>query len=990
MLTCILQKRSPTCRYPERQQHGNLAEYCYEIEVEVTSNSTLTKVKTAENIAMVLSALMNSGGGVLVTHIITKTGDIHLDTCHRDIVRLITKQEQWVPEDVFTDTINCTKSESKNEIYFFVSRTKQLVSHNSNAKYFKERKPVYIATNDVLVGKVGACSCENDTRCEKHKDVATKTQIFSKLPSMNTLNAHQLFPLPESVSDTNLFRNYQLNDRCLAEVLKTKSAQCEILELVSALANTNGGSIFLGITNMATPTVKGYRLGENDTKSTEDCISDILTGRKPGPATIWGNPYIQSTHYWKIFFHKVLGDDSERKVIEIRVKTCPGGMFCALPVCLDIRHSGEIYHLDSFAEWKKRLCQRTTKSGNVEESEDYHKHFENKGMTDQDISHDLTIQPAGTSIVEKTPRQTKSFPEFCWWLSDDGVVAESLQFDQCCSKELADSEMDIFTKFSTFPSLETVIERHANIKHLEDTLKELLHAYQSHNGVVVFIENLSDATLPIYATLKDITPTNHVFDFVVLKQECPPVIVSIFKQKCPKEEAKRYCLTLGQLLKRHCSYAMCLEKGSMKLFFHCQLCFLGEDYEQLQDKKYYPKDYIFPSIHTVDTVRYTLARILLDCQPYITDRYGNIMVKHLSSCQAKILLGRRSKVMIVASKAGSGKTVLALEMARRIKKQDGTRIAFFCRSRGLVAFVKSQTKGTEIFETVQECNIQSFAKLNTHLFKQYTDIIIDDAHAIPVQGEPTTWKMYNDLFSSLRTRKAHAYIFLDPDMQDYRECIPEDFISQLRTLAGQYVTEYEVTIQRLGKSLRNSSRICQFTKACMATGSVDELSTVRQIPEDGVFFYSIQGRDAEQGENVTLLSRLSDILKVKKRYQRRDIAILTDNHEDKTWIKEMLKGNYGTTEATHFPVKHVVVDTLENFEGLESPVILFVIPESWGTGYVGTLKYRLCVVTRAISRLEFLLPWDPSNRQQDIEELKRAFSLQVNRCVVCLILLVGI
>ncbi len=73
--------------------------------------------------------------------------------------------------------------------------------------------------------------------------------------------------------------------------------------------------------------------------------------------------------------------------------------------------------------------------------------------------------------------------------------------------------------------------------------------------------------------------------------------------------------------------------------------------------------------------------------------------------------------------------------------------------------------------------------------------------------------MYNPLFSSLQKSKAHAYIFLDPDMQDYRGCIPKNFVTELRTLAEQYVTEYNVTIERLDKILRNSRRICQFTKA---------------------------------------------------------------------------------------------------------------------------------------------------------------------------------
>ncbi len=157
---------------------------------------------------------------------------------------------------------------------------------------------------------------------------------------------------------------------------------------------------------------------------------------------------------------------------------------------------------------------------------------------------------------------------------------------------------------------------------------------------------------------------------------------------------------------------------------------------------------------------------------------------------------------------------------------------------------------------------------------------------------------------------------------------------------------------------------------------VDPYISSHQTRDDGVFFHNIQGRDGSQVETTSLLSRLSNL----EQYSGQDITILTDNQEDTAWVKKMLKGRYETQDATQFPVKHLVVDTLENFEGLESPVILFIIPQSWGSGYVGSLKYRLCVVTRAISRLEFLfpLPWDTSQRQQDLAELKKAFSFSVS------------
>ncbi len=912
----------------------------------------------------------------MIIHLVTPEGtNTELDACEEDIARLITQQELWLSEDVFKDTICITKNEAEKEIYFFTNNTKHLVTHNYNAYDLKQSHPQAIVSNTELMRIIRTCTCTNEGICEKHKALATKSQILSRLPNTDRLIANQSFPAPKSDScQTHFYRNYQLNDRSLADVLNTQSVQCEMLELVSALANREGGSIFLGVTNTATPKVRGYRLTEKQYKCTEQCISDILTGTKHGPVTVWGQPQIESTHYWKTFIHDVVSD--ERKVIEICVKKCPGGMFCALPVLLDIKDTGEIYQVDSFAEWEKRVLQGTSDSFYDDQTDPYCTHLKSKEMVDKNASPDANMEPtAMSSMTQEPPEQTASSPEFHWWLSNDGVVAQSLRFDQCCSKELADRDLDISTTFSTFPPTEAIIERFASIECLQDTLKEILQEHKGDTGVAVFMENVSDTGI-----WKDVTNEYHVFDLVILKTNQPPVLITIFKDESSREAAKKYCLKVGQLLKRTCCTYMGKDKGSMKFFFKCQLYFLGHGHANLQQEVWYPEAYLQPSTETLNAVRYALARILLDCQ-HITDRYGNIMVRHLSSYQAKVLLERRPKVLIVKSIAGSGKTVLALEMARRLKKQHGKnkKIVFLCRSKGLAAFVKSQTKGSEVFDSVEECNSERTAELRTSFFSQYTDIIIDDAHAIPVSGEPKGWTMYNALFASLKKRSGHACIFLDPDMQDYRGCTPGDFVTQLEALAVRYVGNYHVKIEPLGKILRNSRRICQFTKACLGTGNyVDELTTVRQIPEDGVFYHNIQDREASSEETKTLLSRLSEL----EQYRKQDITILTESQEDKAWVTEMLKGKYQTQDATQFPVEHVVIDTLANFEGLESPVILFMIPKSWSNGYVGSLKYRLCVVTRAISRLEFLLPWDASQRQQDLAELNKAFALSVSAFVV--------
>ncbi len=185
-----MQKQEPKWRYPEKYEHGDLAEYCYKIDVNVTSSGKLISVATAEHIAMVLSALMNSSGGVLVIHVVTKAYNINLDTCQKDIVHLITQQEIWIPENVFNATVSFTKNEGAKEICFFTSKTTQLVTHKSNAYHCKQRNPEAIVNKDVLMDVIRTCTCVNTTTCEKHQYIAKTGQMQSHT---DTLIANQFY-----------------------------------------------------------------------------------------------------------------------------------------------------------------------------------------------------------------------------------------------------------------------------------------------------------------------------------------------------------------------------------------------------------------------------------------------------------------------------------------------------------------------------------------------------------------------------------------------------------------------------------------------------------------------------------------------------------------------------------------------------------------------------------------------------------------------------
>ena len=1285
----------------KRDRNSYLGDYCYRIAVTLSTNCCCS-VDDAEQIAVAMSAMMNTSGGVLQLQI--DMDILGSDSCCEpmlkefgiELLRIITTQEKWISKRLFSSYVKQRVQEQSREILYFVTKAKDLVTHSSYAYILDSGEVKLITEHDVACSKLRECYCKGEDKCQHHED--SQPELPSALSDTDKLIVNTC--LPDTVKTHYFCRHYQLYGRPLLEILCTQSVSSDIKELVSALANTDGGSIFLGVTHTDPPVVKGYSLDGVGVPQLNECFSQVINGQDG--TTVFST--VKSVHKnWKLFFHpvSVSGSDADRDVIEICVRQCPGGMFCFMPFCFEVSPSGDILPLKHFQEWKDKMLL-TYKPESDKVSERFEDHFggvsvpENDSLQDVGVLGVLEGQTPTRSETTIDGKDSQTSEVFQWWLSiNEDITSESLSFDHCCARELADDAINIHKPFTFFPSVQAVMEQYENSTDICSALAEIQQKYRNDNGAGVIIQNMPD---DITTELNGILPRHHVCDVVVLTANSRPSVITVLNNDCDKAAAAQYNGTLTCLLKRICllTYRHWCD-SSTHLSFQRQLYYIGSGFE-LEDKNaYYPEEYLRPTPGTLNIVQCTLAAILLHCEP-MTDRFGDVMVRHLSSLQAKILLDKRSKVTVIEGKAGSGKSILALEAMRRIKQheKDESSILFICRGRGLAAFVKYQAELMDICIDIQTVQVEKMDQVKGD-FSQYTHVFLDDAHAIPLTGEPNCQGMYRSLFSSLSKQGSHCYILLDPDMQDYRGCIPSNFSKEIQRMAREYhfIRRQDVKTEILGKILRNSARMCQFIGANLGD-EIEELKNIRNLPEDGAYLYIIEdlaktkksvhhhgggkrlrfqracdyrmhvvpfscrdmtnalqckmydkgdldaagvktlkklkqlfraalkgsvyeehgeedssneedeedgdgdeenkpdeeekddnvkpfscrdianvlqhkmdhkgdlnaaavkkvktlkllllaalkgsvyeehgekdcsdeeeeqseseeddvnpnddGKDeggflgaamntlkglglplpaelrgivqehgAKEGSNdddddesdhdartmfkklmmlaalkslrdamtgsmntehrednrdddggdesdhdertmfkgfmmlaalkslrdamrgsvnkehgedssdddggaetdhktgpVTLVSRLRDVLRGTL-YQERHVTILTENINEKILVKDLIAcARYHTQEATDFPVRHVVVDTLDNFEGLDSPVILFIVPESWGTGYVGSLKYRLCIATRAISRLEFLVPWDPMGREQDLAELRRVFRTEVN------------
>ncbi len=367
-----------------------MSDYYYRINITLSRDSCCS-VTDAEQIAVAMSAMMNTSGGVLEVQI--DTSNLGPDNCEAklnefssQLLQIITTQEKWISKRLLSTYVKSCLQEQSRKILFFTTKAKDLLTHSSYAYILDSDEVKPITEHEVACRVLRECSCKGEDKCQYHEDSLPELQ--SALSDSDKLIVNRC--LPDTVKTHYLCRHYRLHDRPLMELLSTPSVSSDIKELVSALANTDGGSIFLGVTHTDPPVVRGYPLGGIDITQLNECLSQAINGQDD--TAIFTT--VKSVHKnWKVFFHPVSGSDVERDVIEVCVRQCPGGMFCSMPLCYEVRNSGEILPLNHFEEWKdKMLSTYKPESGKVVER--WEDHFGPVAGPEDDL-------PSGVRLPEK-------------------------------------------------------------------------------------------------------------------------------------------------------------------------------------------------------------------------------------------------------------------------------------------------------------------------------------------------------------------------------------------------------------------------------------------------------------------------------------------------------------------------------------------------------------------------------------------------------------
>ncbi len=242
-----------------------------------------------------------------------------------------------------------------------------------------------------------------------------------------------------------------------------------------------------------------------------------------------------------------------------------------------------------------------------------------------------------------------------------------------------------------------------------------------------------------------------------------------------------------------------------------------------------------------------LVDLLLKARHSIRDRYGEILIEHLTEKQAEVLLDIKERVLVVSGASGTGKTVLALQLIEMALKQGYKKqeVIYICSNEGLKAWISYQVS----CQVLLAKSTDGLLTNQVEVLKQGKVIVADDVHAIHLgkDWEKDPKSLYTLLFKQAAIHSANVVILFDPD-QDFEENLPARFERKLRDLAEdvQGLSSEDIKIKYLKERIRNSQAISRFLQAnqnmARAQGTI---TCLNEIQGDDVT-YEYTGRSVKE------------------------------------------------------------------------------------------------------------------------------------------------
>ncbi len=980
------------------------AEYSFVKSIDITRYDK----RTAEEIAKWLTALMNTSSGIIVLHC-DKQGSDKRDRWLRKLKDDITTK--WITSSAYWSLVRhkYTTIDDQLRLYMFVTKSEDLITFRYNAYLRHATSTESVKNND-----------EVSTILHGNKHVhKAESQMKLILNGRESFVLDELIPVGYGESQNIEFKQYYQSERELmfsASGLKVKLMRDhELLENVSAFANTAGGSLILGVAETRRGAIiRGFPAGENQ-KQEENSLEIEL--EKLLNSCIWvGNKDCKPVRGadWDVFVYDVSQlDCSMRKIVEIRVPKHKGGMFVKLPKCFIVDDKGEREELKTIEDWRSRIHPADLHVDRESRTSQLEKHVKDPTLlthTFNKMGRSEEFRSAHQAEGDRPPGTLAEYANTKLKMVFDGsetsIPIPELKQLECCLTKMAQDICSQQGQNSWYPSLKAVKRKGIWYQKLVDHINQ-----KEWHGVASVMEIADTAQRggeKVCISCGMVTCSHMLCYMVIVSETVQAKLICCFNdigtEELDHKGIIRCALCLGRKLKRD-FLTLSINKDNRSVPFHFEVLVLtmqGRDPVSIttvwdsEDGNNQPVSYPYAECQAQFSVACNgLAEKLLHAGSPVRDRYGDFLIDHLTDEQAKILLDRQERIMVVRGGSGTGKTLVALylirdAMARKLKE---TEVLYICRSEGLKAFVSYQVKCRVWIVTATD----DLSKVQNEFILYHTKlVIVDDVHAISL-GED--WKdeetsdLYPLLFTHAAHNKAEVAVFFDPDQNYYKSSFCENFDVELRNLAERIAGKsdgrmhsQDIKLYELKERIRNSREIQRFMQANRKQADVDEMLVCMNETEGHGVTYDFIGNNYE--ENAQYLD--ADLRALVKLYEERSIVVLFDDDDQLIKLKGLMKNKYHwkLQDWRIFPINAIVMCTLDQFGGLESEVVIFILPPSFGTENRCHWKYMNCVSSRAKQKLELLVPWNPDEDVTRLQKIKvllalfQAVSVSLGTCKI--------
>ena len=350
-----------------------------------------------------------------------------------------------------------------------------------------------------------------------------------------------------------------------------------------------------------------------------------------------------------------------------------------------------------------------------------------------------------------------------------------------------------------------------------------------------------------------------------------------------------------------------------------------------------------------------------ELKPRLSTRLGNdqAQIITLTKQQYRVLdLLRRQRQTLIAGCAGSGKTMLALEKAIRLARDEGMHVLLLCYNKRLANLLKTQTHDVpnlvvhHFHEFCREIGLQAGLNVEQSATMDTTTYFDD---FLPEQLLLASERVPNLRFDALIVDEGQDF---KPNWWDsLLEFLHPNPIIYIFYDDNQniYMNERSFPVQGepyiLDVNYRNTQHIHHAVRSFYRGDDADGL--MAQGPEgetiDVRFFADA---DAER----TLLNDILTALRDDERIPANHITILTRYTPERLRLVNKTIGGFVVNDPAR--PNQVLCCTIQSYKGLESPIIILTgLGELTGEqeqSYIDTLFYVGC--SRASSHLIVLLP----------------------------------